>query len=199
MTCTSAKQKPLTAKSMTQATPTAPRATASPHHRASAFVQEVYAHHGSVLLRYASSLVGNDLHWAEDVVQEAVLRAWRNIDVLNTDAAKLRPWLFTVIRHLAIDGHRSRGSRPWEVEQDASTDHGVPDETERVVTTQVVADALGDLTPQHREILLYVHYLGKSVRETAQALGIPAGTVKSRTYKAARALRAALDRRGYTR
>ncbi len=204
-TCISDKYPATTAKSMAEDTRTALRPTGTPPApspvpaHGTEFVRDVYTHHGTVLLRYASGLVGHDLHRAEDIVQEAVLRAWRRIDALDTSAERLRPWLFTVIRNLAIDGHRSRGSRPTEVEQDLSAEHTVPDETERVVTTQLVADALGDLTPQHREVLLHVHYLGNSVRETALVLGIPEGTVKSRTYKASRALRAALDRRGYTR
>lgn len=153
--------------------------------------------HGPVLLRYALSLVDRDVHRAEDLVQEAVLRAWRGWEARDTPAEKMRPWLFTVVRRLAIDAHRARGARPAEVPQDRAQDPPVADAAERVVTAQVVADALRDLTPTQREVLVHIHYLGRSVNETAGILGVPAGTVKSRTHKAVRALRERLLARGY--
>jgi len=61
-----------------------------------------------------------------------------------------------------------------------------------------VREALADLTLQHREILVHVEFLDRSVARTAKTLGIPTGTVKSRTHLALRALRAALAKRGYT-
>ena len=52
---------------------------------------------------------------AEDIVQETLLRAWRNLDRLDENAGPVRPWLFTVAQHLAIDAHRARRARPPEV------------------------------------------------------------------------------------
>ncbi len=62
----------------------------------------------------------------------------------------------------------------------------------------LVADALRQLSPQHREVLLECYYRGCSVAQAAQRLGVPPGTVKSRTYYALRALRLALEERGVT-
>jgi RNA polymerase sigma-70 factor (ECF subfamily) len=59
-----------------------------------------------------------------------------------------------------------------------------------------VADALGSLRPEHRRVLLETYYHGRSVAEAASVLGIPAGTVKSRTFYALRALKLALEERG---
>ncbi|MFD0891804.1 sigma-70 family RNA polymerase sigma factor, partial [Streptosporangium algeriense] len=70
------------------------------------------------------------------------------------------------------------------------------DELERAVESWAVAEALATLRPEHREVLAEVYYQGKSVKEAAEALGIPAGTVKSRTYYALRALKLALEERG---
>ncbi|MDE3721993.1 sigma-70 family RNA polymerase sigma factor [Nocardiopsis sp. N85] len=163
------------------------------------FIRAVCELHGAVLLRYALSLVDRDVHRAEDLVQEAVLRAWRNRMTLNTAPEGLRPWLFTVVRRLVIDAHRARSVRPAEVPPDDAHERPVADATERIVTAQVVADALRDLSPMHREILVHVHYLGRGVNETAELLGIPPGTVKSRTHKAVRALKERLSARGYRR
>ncbi|MFL1380094.1 MULTISPECIES: sigma-70 family RNA polymerase sigma factor [unclassified Nocardiopsis] len=161
------------------------------------FVRAVCDLHGPVLLRYALTLVDRDLHRAEDLVQEAVLRAWRGRENLDTAPERLRPWLFTVVRRLAIDAHRARSVRPAEVPPDDAQDPPTADEAERVVNAQVVAQAMRDLTPTQREILVHIHYLGLSVNETAELLGIPAGTVKSRTHKAVRALRTRLLALGY--
>jgi RNA polymerase sigma-70 factor (ECF subfamily) len=55
---------------------------------------------------------------------------------------------------------------------------------------------MADLSPQHRAVLVETYYRGRSVAEAAKALGIPAGTVKSRSYYALRALKLALEERG---
>ncbi|MER8197818.1 sigma factor-like helix-turn-helix DNA-binding protein [Streptomyces microflavus] len=73
-----------------------------------------------------------------------------------------------------------------------------PEHVERYLTGKVVREALGDLSLQHRELLVHIQYLDLSVAQTAHALGIPSGTVKSRTHLALKALRQALLKRGYT-
>jgi RNA polymerase sigma-70 factor (ECF subfamily) len=71
-----------------------------------------------------------------------------------------------------------------------------PDELDRAVESWQVAAALQRLTPEHQQVLVQAHWMGRSVAETSAALGIPAGTVKSRTYYAVRALRLALEEMG---
>ena len=72
----------------------------------------------------------------------------------------------------------------------------VADEADRVLESWAVADALRDLRPEHRQVLVQTYYLGRSVAEAASELGIPGGTVKSRTFYALKALKLALEERG---
>ena len=72
----------------------------------------------------------------------------------------------------------------------------LPDEAERALESWAVADAIRSLRAEHRGVLLETYYHGKSVAEAAAVLGIPAGTVKSRTFYALRALKLALEERG---
>ena len=62
----------------------------------------LYADYAGPLLDYVQRLLGGDRSQAEDIVQETLLRAWRNADALTSDSA--RPWLFTVARRLVVDG-----------------------------------------------------------------------------------------------
>ncbi len=71
-------------------------------------------------------------------------------------------------------------------------------EIERAVESWTMAEALRQLSEQHREVLVQAHWLGRSVAETARVLGVPPGTVKSRTYYAIRALRLILEEMGLT-
>ncbi|MER5464663.1 sigma factor-like helix-turn-helix DNA-binding protein [Streptomyces sp. NPDC002668] len=68
----------------------------------------------------------------------------------------------------------------------------VPDVGERTLTVHVLKKAMAELTPPHREVLVHRYYLDRSVGETAAALKLPIGTVKSRTSHSLRALRPAL-------
>jgi len=70
------------------------------------------------------------------------------------------------------------------------------DDIGRAVESWTMAEALGRLSTEHREVLVQAHWMGRSVGEIAEVLGIPAGTVKSRTYYAVRALRLALEEMG---
>jgi RNA polymerase sigma-70 factor (ECF subfamily) len=171
-------------------------------HRSSVSDEELlralWAEHGGPLLAYATRLTGGDRQRAEDIVQETFLRAWRHPEALDPDRGSPRPWLCTVARNIAVDAHRSRQARPPEVGADALSLVAVPDDADRVLEAWIVSDALRALSMEHRDVIVETYYRGKSVAEAAAALRIPAGTVKSRTYYALRALRLALTERGVT-
>ena len=157
-------------------------------------VRALYAEHAGPLLRYAVHLMSGDRQRAEDIVQETLLRAWQHPEAIAGRPA--RPWLFAVARNLAIDSYRARKVRPQEVGEGALELRPAPDEAERALESWAVADALLSLNPDHKRVLLETYYRGKSVAEAAASLGVPAGTVKSRTFYALRALRLALEERG---
>lgn len=161
-------------------------------------VRAVYAEHGAALLGYAQRLTG-DRGQAEDLVQETVLRAWRHADQLVGDGRPLRPWLFTVLARLAADRRRARQSRPVEMGGELLAELPAADELDRALEAWQVADALASLSADHRTVLLETYYRGRTVADAADALGIPVGTVKSRSYYALRALRLALEERGWAR
>jgi RNA polymerase sigma-70 factor (ECF subfamily) len=157
----------------------------------------LYADYAGPLLEYVQRLLGGDRFQAEDIVQETLLRAWRHADALAGESA--RPWLFAVARRLVIDGYRRRRARPPAVAGDALLDTApAPDELERALLAWEIVEALRNLSPAHRQVLLEVHYRDRSVAEAAAVLGIPEGTVRSRTYYALRALRLALEEREVT-
>lgn len=147
-----------------------------------------YEEHRGALLAYARRLSG-DRGAAEDVVQEAFLRAWRGADSLAANGGAIRGWLFTVVRNLVIDRARARAVRPRETQQ---TSGGVPvqrDHAQPVVDALVVRSALATLSEDHRAVLVEQYFRGRTVAETAALLGIAPGTVKSRSHHAMAALR----------
>lgn len=158
----------------------------------------LYEQHAAPLLSYAARLAGGDRGRAEDIVQETLLRAWRHPEALDPERGPVRSWLFTVARNVAVDAHRARRSRPREVGDEGLALVPAVDEIEQALDTWLVADALATLSPDHRNVIVETYYRGRSVAEAAAVLGIPGGTVKSRTFYALRALRLALEERGVT-
>lgn len=163
-------------------------------------VRMLYEEHGGPLLMFAMRLTGGDRQRAEDIVQETLLRAWRNAHRLGSQGQQsLRPWLVTVARRIAIDDHRSVSARPQETyDRELESFPSTADDTERVLRLMTVTDALRTLSPSHREILVETYFRGRTVPEAAEELGLPLGTAKSRVYYALRALRTVLQQRGVT-
>lgn len=156
----------------------------------------LYREFGRPLLAFVITLTGGDRLWAEDVVQETLIRAWRNADKLDREPEMLRAWLHTVARRIVIDGWRSRRARPQEVEEPDANSVGVPDESDRTLAAMMLHEALQTLSAEHREAVLQTYLHGRTVNEAAETLGVPPGTVKSRIYHAVRALRRSLRERG---
>lgn len=153
--------------------------------------------HATAIWFYALRLTGGDRNRAHDVVQETLLRAWRHPEVLQVERGSPRAWLFTTARHIVIDEWRARSVRP-EVITDDVPEVATSDGIDEVVQSWLVASALGRLSPDHRAVLVECFYRGHSVAEAAGRLGVPAGTVKSRTHYALRSLRLALQEMGVT-
>jgi RNA polymerase sigma-70 factor, ECF subfamily len=172
--------------------PPAPRGAAGQQPPATAdgeAMRQVYQLHGPVLTRFALKLTLGDQQRAEDIVQETLLRAWRHPEVVANGRQPIRPWLFTVARHVAIDLWRAR-SRAEHDTADEATDPADPAEPiEQIITALDIRAALGSLTADHRQVIIELYYHSRTVAETATTLRIPQGTVKSRAYYALRHLR----------
>jgi len=151
-------------------------------------IRTLFNEHGKAMLAYATRLTG-DRASAEDVVQEALLRAWRHPDSLTNVKGSVRGWLLTVIRNIVTDRVRARNARPAEVAESPTTVPVEDDHADQVLNSMVVLEALDQLSTEHRVVLEQVYLRGCSVAEAAEVLGIPPGTVKSRSHYALRALR----------
>jgi RNA polymerase sigma-70 factor, ECF subfamily len=153
-----------------------------------ALIRSLFNEHGRALLAYATRLT-NDRAAAEEIVQETLVRAWRNPDALVNGRGSVRGWLLTVARNIVIDRARAKAARPTEVAESPGTEPVHRDHAESVVNSVVVLEALQRLSEEHRSVLIEIYFRGRNVNEAAQSLGIPVGTVKSRSYYALRALR----------
>jgi RNA polymerase sigma-70 factor (ECF subfamily) len=131
------------------------------------------------------------------MLQETLLRAWRHPEAALSGEWS-RPWLFTVARRIAIDHVRAAMVRPNEVIDERLDDRPeLDDRYDRLVDEEEVRAALASLPDRLRDVLMEIYFRDHSVAEAAETLGVPQGTIKSRTYYGLRALREALIERGF--
>ncbi|TDD44248.1 sigma-70 family RNA polymerase sigma factor [Saccharopolyspora elongata] len=162
-------------------------------------LRAMYEEYGGMLtafvLRYTE-----DRQRAEDVVQETLLRAWRNLDSIDPARGDPRSYLFSIARNILIDDWRAEQRRPRLVRDDGVVEsQPVADDLDRLLDGWLVGEALQRLSAQHRAVVVALYFQGRSVAEAAEQLGIPQGTVKSRAYYAVRSLRTALEEMGVVR
>lgn len=148
-----------------------------------AFEQLVKEMQGPVW-RYVVHLIG-DHTLAEDICQEVFLRVHRRLHTLQ-DPTRFVPWLLTTARNAAFDAGRYRKRRPLELvdDQESWPTHDTHDPH----LSFEVWDALARLEHSLREAVVLVGMIGLTYQEAAEAIGVPEGTVKSRTFRARRLL-----------
>ncbi len=106
-----------------------------------ALLQAIHDAHSQELLRYVLRLTRGDMPFAEDVVQESLLRLWRKPEVLQQCADEVRAWLFTVARNLVIDDRRSaRYAR--ELQTEYVPERSSPDAIGPAFDKWILSDAL---------------------------------------------------------
>lgn len=130
-------------------------------------------------------------------MQEALLRAWRNPRILEQGTAASKAWLYAVARNFAIDECRSARARK-EIGSERLPERSRSDHTDTTLDAWLIADALSQLKPEHKAVIVRAYYRGESVAELARALDVPQGTVRSRLHYGLRALRLALEENGVT-
>jgi RNA polymerase sigma-70 factor, ECF subfamily len=136
----------------------------------------------------AARLILRDPDLARDAVQEATLRAWKNLRGLR-DPGKLGGWLHRLTVNACLDIARKRRGRFFEVELTPIHDAPVSDPTSRVADTLYVEHMLAAVDTAQRAVVVLHYYLDLTLPETAAALGIPVGTAKSRLNRALDAMR----------
>ncbi len=161
-------------------------------------LRAIHDAHSKELLRYVLRLTHGDKAFAEDVVQESMLRLWRKPELLEQCTDGVRAWLYTVARNQVIDDRRSaRYSR--ELKTDVVPERPSVDEFGPAFDKWILSDALMSLSADHRTAVVRAYYVGQTVAEIAAHERVPEGTIKSRMHYALRALRIALQERGVVR
>jgi len=136
-------------------------------------------------------LILRDTDRAEDAVQEALVRCWRDLRTLR-EPDRFDAWLNRLLLRSITD--EARRHRRYSAGLTALTiDPSQQDDTGLVVDRDELARVFGRLSIEHRTVIVLHHYLGFTVEDAATTIGIPVGTAKSRLYYATNALRAALD------
>ncbi|MGH2502570.1 MAG: RNA polymerase sigma factor [Ktedonobacterales bacterium] len=171
-------------------------------------LRQLYLAYRPRLRRYLWHQLGGDTASVEDALQEVFLAVWRTAAGYRGEA-RVSTWLYQIARYVALGARKRRARHPDALRLDAA-DEGERDQCdlpdalgwsvadgrdyERQTLDRVaLGDALDRLSPRHREALTLVFQHGFSLREVAQILDVPAGTVKSRISYARKALLRALD------
>ncbi|HET7027798.1 MAG TPA: sigma-70 family RNA polymerase sigma factor [Candidatus Limnocylindrales bacterium] len=177
----------------------------------------LYDRHAAAVFSLALS-VGHDHGVAEEVVQETFLALWNRAEVFDPTRGSLRSWLFAIARNRALDHIRwtarrvpaapfsvAIGDRPdeagtveWLASSGVMVGAGAPEPDPEAAfdlgeTQASVSAALGVLSDLERETILLAYRDGLSQSEIATRLGWPLGTVKTRSRRALRRLRDALE------
>ena len=136
-------------------------------------------------------LILRDVDGAEDAVQEALVRCWRDLPRLR-DPDRFDAWLNRLLLHSVADEARSRRRYSASIAV-LHLEPTQPDGVGALADRDELARVFEWLSLDHRTIVVLHHYLGLTVEEAASTIGIPVGTAKSRLHYATESLRAALE------
>jgi RNA polymerase sigma-70 factor (ECF subfamily) len=149
--------------------------------------------------RYARPVFGlalrrlGDRGRAEDAVQETFASVWRSARTYRPERGPGAPWLYAVARNAIVDRSRTRTDATGDVPDRASDEPDPAERTEQSWVAWRVHRALEELPEREREVIALAYWSGLSQSEVAEFLGIPLGTVKTRTRAALQRLADVLD------
>ena len=139
----------------------------------------------------AARLIVRDRELARDAVQDALLRAWRDLPGLR-DPDRFDAWLHRLTVNACLDATRRRRRRVIEVELTPLVQPAVGDASAELADRDLVDEALRRLAPEWRAVVVLHYFLGMSVPDVAVAMRIPEGTVKSRLHRSLGVMRSTL-------
>lgn len=145
--------------------------------------EELYRRYARTVFGLALRRLG-DRGRAEDAVQETFTAIWRSARTYRPERGAGAPWLFAVARNAIADRGRARGDIPADVPDEPDREPGPPDRAEQAWVAWRVHRALEDLPEREREVVALAYWSGLSQSEVAEFLGLPLGTVKTRTRAA---------------
>jgi RNA polymerase sigma-70 factor (ECF subfamily) len=140
----------------------------------------------------AAWLILRDAEQAKDAVQNALVRAWRDLPTLR-DPDRFDAWLNRLVVRACIDEARRLRRHRVDVELTPLMTPSVDGLESRIVDRDQIERGFLRLEPEMRAVIVLHHYLDLSLPDVAASLGIPLGTAKSRLHRALALLRAALE------
>lgn len=151
----------------------------------------VLATAASIRLDAAARLILRDTELAGDAVQNALLRAWRDLPGLR-DPDRFDAWLHRLLVNSCLDEARRRRRRAVTVQIDPVHEIAVADNAGGVADRDLVEQALATLDPQNRALVVLHYYLGYPLPEAATSMGMSLPAAKSRLHRAIKALRGSM-------
>jgi RNA polymerase sigma-70 factor (ECF subfamily) len=154
---------------------------------------ELYRRYAGRLYRYGLQALG-DAGLAEEMVQECFVRLWRTAGRFDSDRGSVAAYLIVIGRSVAADVRKRPSSRPLDQLEESLLPPQL-DSVDEILSGLMVREAVDTLSQAHRQVLMLAE-TGLTQSQIAARLELPLGTVKTRTFHALRALRAALSKRG---
>ena len=151
----------------------------------------LYSNYCNALLGIIRKIVNEDLDLAKDILQEAMVKIWNNVNGYDSSKGTLFTWMLNICRNQAIDHTRSKSYKN-QAKNFSFSDQGIQAEE---MTNELKADTIGVkkllhvLSPEQKQVVDVVYMLGYSHSEAAEQLKLPVGTVKTRLRAAIMELR----------
>ena len=151
--------------------------------------EQLYDQYSAALLGVAVRVLGGNQPVAEDVLQEAFVKIWKNIERFDSSKGTIFTWMLNITRNTAIDKLRNLNIQPIQSLNENVSSINVSENF--AINTDVIGveDAVNTLKPEYRQMIDLAYFGGYTQEEISEKLDIPLGTVKTRTRAALNQLR----------
>lgn len=157
-----------------------------------AALQTLYQKYAGALLHHISKIIP-DPEAAEEILQDVFVKIWKKIGQYDESRSRLFTWMSQIARNTAIDTARlvsfQRNKETESIDTLVNVDAQLKGKVFNKIPDVGLQQVLSQIDPEHQELIEYLYFRQYTQKETAEALGIPLGTVKTRLRKAISVLR----------